>query len=134
MGGFFYVTFAYAGQLLALLLSIGALLHLGTSPQQTNEGATTSGHTASDPSYLAEPTETSTLLPHNGHRSPSGVSTAVDKSQSLWSLEILCSLTLPSILSTGIMLTLMTALGQTLADGNSALTGTNLFRMVAYTH
>ncbi|KAF8595588.1 Zn-dependent exopeptidase [Ceratobasidium sp. AG-I] len=122
MGGFFYVTFAYVGQLLALLLSIGALLHMGPSAQRSSDPVTEANNAGSDGSYLAEPTETSTLLPRNGRHIPGGTNTAVDKSQCLWSLEILVSLTLPSILSTGILLTLMTALGQTLADGNSPMT------------
>lgn len=123
MGGFFYVTFAYAGQLFALLLSIGAMLHLDTSSQQSSEPVATTDDSTSGPSYLPEPTETSSLLPRNGHYLPDDINVTVDKSQCLWSLEILVSLLFPSILSTGILLTLMTALGQTLADGNSPLTG-----------
>ncbi|KAG8694553.1 hypothetical protein FRC08_008413 [Ceratobasidium sp. 394] len=120
VGGFYYVTFAYAGQMIALVLSLGAMIILD-SPRPPRNGISARDGDDPEPSD-AEPTERTSLLPSshgmgNGH---SGV--ADDLSRCTWSLEILASLVFPCILASGTLLMLMTALSQTLADGNSPMT------------
>lgn len=120
LGGFYYVTFAYVCQLGALILSLGAMLHL--SPTHRSEPLVVNGDnedTAS--SYHDEPTETTGLL---SPRQILSLASDVDMSRCMWSAEILASLVFPSILASGILILLLNALPQTLADGNSAMTGT----------
>ncbi|KAG9084506.1 hypothetical protein FRC07_013618, partial [Ceratobasidium sp. 392] len=120
IGGFYYVTFAYAGQMIALVLSLGAMALLD-SPTQERNGTSYSVGNRSD---SEEPTERTTLLPPAVHgllpnRFALG---SDDRSRCTWSLEILVSLVFPCILASGTLLLLMTSLSQTLADGNSPMT------------
>ncbi|QRV83685.1 Peptidase family M28 protein [Ceratobasidium sp. AG-Ba] len=121
LGGFYYVTFAYAGQLVALTLCLTSTVFLN-SPTKPNFEEPASASVDNDRLY-PEPTERSSLLPGAGHRILSnGHENIVDKSRSTWSLEILASLVFPCILATGTLLMLMTALSQTLADGSQPMT------------
>ncbi|CAE6493520.1 unnamed protein product [Rhizoctonia solani] len=129
LGGFYYATFAYAGQLFSLLLSLGAMLHFDgdSGPNQLDD--TNGEHLDGDyqngdheDADGEEPTERTSLLgrthrlinqhlamPALGHPS---------KIRSTWSAEILFSLLFPAILSSGTLIMLLTAVSQTLADGN----------------
>ncbi|CAE6536705.1 unnamed protein product [Rhizoctonia solani] len=133
LGGFYYATFAYAGQLFSLLLSLGAMLHLdGDSPAyQLNgsngdqlDGSHENGdHEAEDEEDANEQTS---LLRRahrviNRHLATPALGD-LSKLRSTWSAEILFSLLFPAILSSAIMTTLLTGSAQTLADGNSAMT------------
>ncbi|KAG9085946.1 hypothetical protein FRC06_003350, partial [Ceratobasidium sp. 370] len=122
VGGFYYVTFAYAGQMMALVLSLGATVILN-SPGRRLNGASAGDDNDPEPPY-SEPTERTGLLsqsirPVSGNGHSTG---ADDWSRCTWSLEILASLVFPCILASGTLLMLMTALSQTLADGNSPMT------------
>ncbi|KAG8728916.1 hypothetical protein FRC10_004410, partial [Ceratobasidium sp. 414] len=122
VGGFYYVTFAYAGQMVALVLSLGAMMILDSSAQQRN-GASAGDGNDSEPSY-SEPTERTRLVSPSAHPVLGNRHSDVvdDWSRCTWSLEILASLVFPCILASGTLLLLITALSQTLADGNSPMT------------
>ncbi|KAJ1301373.1 hypothetical protein OPQ81_008638 [Rhizoctonia solani] len=133
LGGFYYATFAYAGQLFSLLLSLGAMLHfdgdLTSSYRNRPNGDQLNGtyqngdHEDAD---REEPTERTSLLgrPHGATNQhiEGPVLGRSSKSRSTWSAEILFSLLFPAILSSGILIMLLTALSQTLADGNPPMT------------
>ncbi|CAE6427113.1 unnamed protein product [Rhizoctonia solani] len=132
LGGFYYATFAYAGQLFSLLLSLAAMLHFDDHPTRDQVNGANGDHLNGEyqngdqeDADGEEPNERTSLL-HRAHRAihqittpPAGYSS---KSRSTWSAEILFSLLFPSILVSGIMIMLLTALSQTLADGNSPIT------------
>ncbi|CAE7139690.1 unnamed protein product [Rhizoctonia solani] len=132
LGGFYYATFAYAGQLFSLLLSLGALLHFDDDSTSIQSNGTDGEHlpgnyqNGNHEEDDEEPTERTSLLgrtqrlinqhlavPALGHPS---------KSRSTWSAEILFSLLFPAILSSGILIVILTGLSQTLADGNPPMT------------
>ncbi|CAE6471379.1 unnamed protein product [Rhizoctonia solani] len=133
LGGFYYATFAYAGQLFSLLLSLGAMLHFddhsthrqayGVSGDHLNGEYQNGAHEEADGE---EPNERTSLL-NRAHRAiHQHIATPAlghpSKSRSTWSAEILFSLLFPSILVSGILIMLLTALSQTLADGNPPMT------------
>jgi hypothetical protein len=136
LGGFYYATFAYAGQLFSLLLSLAAMLHFDDHPTRDQVNGANGDHLNGEyqngdqeDADGEEPNERTSLL-HRAHRAihqittpPAGYSS---KSRSTWSAEILFSLLFPSILVSGIMIMLLTALSQTLADGNSPITGAHI--------
>ncbi|KAG8711905.1 hypothetical protein FRC11_001497 [Ceratobasidium sp. 423] len=137
LGGFYYATFAYAGQLFSLLLSLGAMLHFdGDSPIRPLNGADEDqlgghhldGHHENGDREVedGEDANEQTSLLRRAHRviNQHLATPALgdpSKSRSTWSAEILFSLLFPAILSSAIMTTLLTALAQTLADGNPAM-------------
>ncbi|CAE6507149.1 unnamed protein product [Rhizoctonia solani] len=135
LSGFYYATFAYAGQLFSLLLSLGAMLHFDgcSTPSQPNgaDGEHLDGNYQNDDHEDAdtdgeESTERTTLLRRahrvfNQHPTVPALGSP-SKSRSTWSVEILFSLVFPAILSSGILIMLLTALSQTLADGNPPMT------------
>ncbi|KDN39216.1 hypothetical protein RSAG8_08987, partial [Rhizoctonia solani AG-8 WAC10335] len=129
LGGFYYVTFAYTGQLLSLLLSLGAMLHFDGDSESSQLGGTNGERLDGDyqnggheDANGEEPTERTSLLSRtqrliNQHLAMPALG-HLSKSRSTWSIEILFSLLFPTILLSGTLIMLLTALSQTLADGN----------------
>ncbi|KEP49890.1 putative zinc metalloprotease [Rhizoctonia solani 123E] len=129
LGGFYYATFAYAGQLFSLLLSLGAMLHfdgdLSSSQPDGTDGENVAGdyqngdHESADGE---EPTERTSLLSDTQRLINQYLTTPAlghpNKSRSTWSAEILFSLLFPAILLSGTLIMLLTGQSQTLADGN----------------
>ncbi|KAH7334608.1 hypothetical protein B0J17DRAFT_602306 [Rhizoctonia solani] len=127
LGGFYYATFAYAGQLFSFLLSLGAMLHSDeySTPSQSNEtdGEHLNGDYHEDTDTDGEESTERTSLLRRAHQHLKAPALGhPSKSRSTWSAEILFSLVFPAILSSGILIMLLTALSQTLADGNPAMT------------
>ncbi|KAF8711662.1 Peptidase family M28, partial [Rhizoctonia solani] len=133
LGGFYYATFAYAGQLFSLLLSLGAMLHFDDYPTLGQPNGAGGDHLNGEyqngdheGTNGEEPNERTSLLQRAHQAIHQHIATPAlgqaSKSRSTWSAEILFSLLFPSILASGTMIMLLTALSQTLADGNSPMT------------
>ncbi|KAF8756126.1 Peptidase family M28 [Rhizoctonia solani] len=132
LGGFYYATFAYAGQLFSLLLSLGAMLHFDDYPTLGQPNGAGGDHLMANIKMVT----TKEQMAKNPMNEPACFSVHTRPSISICDsgigpskqipldlvAEILFSLLFPSILASGTMIMLLTALSQTLADGNSPMT------------
>lgn len=123
VGGLYFFTFFHAGNLAAILL---VFLEMAASPPATvkprhSNGYHDDGENGHDDDVVgaSEPTERTPLIPpemdENGSRDSKWI-------QPLWGLEFLLTAAFPVILTSQLVLVLLTAMPQTLSDGNSAMT------------
>ncbi|KAG8906195.1 hypothetical protein FRB99_007411 [Tulasnella sp. 403] len=115
IGGLYFITFFHAGCLSAL--PVGFVELLSGTVVQTNHAGSNGRH--EDDEEL--PSERTPLLSARADRDVDAVQDS-HWTKPLWGLEFILSAVFPVILASQLLLVVLTALGETLGDGNPATT------------
>lgn len=135
VGGLYFITFYHAGAFAALVVSLLEMLWVVkkqsaasiNGDEHAEEEPRRSGPFGEDEderqeeAEASEPTERSSLLPKHADRDEWAIEDH-RLATPLWGIEFLLAAGFPIILATQIVLLLLTATSQTLADGNKPLT------------